>query len=164
MVNPAITIIRDEHRSIASVLKGLLNHVAAVKAGKEEADLFLFKAMFDYIEAVPERIHHPKEDEYLFRFLRRRSEEAGAILDELEAQHVKGREDLADLRKKMAEYESSGDIAAFDRALTAYAESQWDHMGKEDNIVIPLAEKHLTQEDWAAINAAFEVNRSSNAW
>lgn len=164
MVNPAISIIRDEHRSIASVLKGLLNHVAAVKAGKEEADFFLFKAMFDYIEAVPERIHHPKEDEYLFRFLRQRSVESHAVLDELEAQHVKGREDLDDLRKKMAAYEASGDIGPFDQALTAYAEFQWDHMGKEDNIVMPLAEKHLTPEDWATINAAFEVNRSSNAW
>lgn len=164
MINNAIAIIRDEHRSIASVLKGLLNHVAAVKAGTEEADLFLFKAMFDYIEAVPERIHHPKEDEYLFRFLRQRSAEAAAIIEELEAQHVKGREDLAALRKILDDFEKNGDIAPLDKALSAYAESQWDHMGKEDNTVIPLAEKHLTAEDWAAINAAFEVNRTHNAW
>ncbi|HEX5394398.1 MAG TPA: hemerythrin domain-containing protein [Rhodocyclaceae bacterium] len=164
MINNAIAIIRDEHRSIASVLKGLLNHVAAVKAGKEEADLFLFKAMFDYIEAVPERIHHPKEDEYLFRFLRQRSSEAAAILDELEAQHVKGREDLAELRKILDDFDQSPNIHALDKALTAYAESQWDHMGKEDNVVIPLAEKYLTAEDWTAINTAFEVNRNHNAW
>jgi hypothetical protein len=31
-------------------------------------------------------------------------------------------------------------------------------MGKEEQALLPLAEKHLTAEDWAAIEAAFAAN------
>jgi branched-chain amino acid transport system ATP-binding protein len=159
----AIAVIRDEHRSIASVLKGLVNHVGEVRAGRMTPDFPLFAAMFDYIEAVPERIHHPKEDEYLFRFLRARCPEARAVLDDLEAQHVQGAEDLARLRRDLESFRDGGPLAPFDQALVAYAEFQWEHMGKEENVVLPLAEEHLTAEDWQIIDAAFRTNRDK-AW
>ena len=38
----------------------------------------------------PEKLHHPKEDAYLFRKLRERTSEFDATLDELERQHVDG--------------------------------------------------------------------------
>jgi hemerythrin-like domain-containing protein len=159
----AITIIRDEHRSIASVLKGLLDHIARVRAGTEEADFALFAAMFDYIEAVPEKVHHPKENEYLFRLLRHRDPDAATILDVLEAQHEEGGELLEALRRKLAAWRDGGSFEAFDQALSAYAEFTWDHMGKEENLVIPRAEKSLTAEDWQVIDSAFAANRGS-AW
>jgi len=158
-MHTAITILCDEHRSIAAVIKGLLNHVARVKDGAEEPDFALFGAMFDYIEVMPERIHHPKENEYLFRFLRMRDPESTAILDLLEAQHESGAELLEELRKKLADYGNGGKLAPFDLALTAYAELNWDHMNKEENIVIPRAEKSLTQADWEIIDNAFATNR-----
>jgi hemerythrin-like domain-containing protein len=155
----AISIIKDEHRSIAAVINGLLSHIREVKAGQKEPDFYLFSAMFDYIQAFPERVHHPKEDEYLFRFLRMRCKDAHPILDELEAQHVKGRGLLNDLRQKLSEYRESGNLDAFDKALNAYVEFQWDHMRKEEEIVLPLAEQHLTTEDWEAIDFAFQANK-----
>ena len=97
-MNTAISILCDEHRSIAAVLKGLLDHVAHVKDGAQAPDFMLFMSMFDYIETLPEKIHHPKENDYLFRFLRMRDPESAPILDMLEAQHETGGELLADLR------------------------------------------------------------------
>ena len=87
----ALSIIADEHRSLAAELKGLQAHVAEARAGRVSADFHLAGAMLDYIQAFPERLHHPKEDEYLFRFLRLRSAEAASVLHELEAQHTGGR-------------------------------------------------------------------------
>ena len=79
-----LAIIKDEHHSMASVIKGLLNHVTAIRKGDMEPDVFLFAAMFDYIEAYPDRLHHPKEDDYLFPKLRSRSREAAELIDTLE--------------------------------------------------------------------------------
>lgn len=155
----AIAIIKDEHRSMAAVVKGLQNHLAEAQAGRIEADPHLCQAMFDYIEALPEKLHHPKEDEYLFRFLRQRTREADAILDELESQHSKGGDLLSALRRKLQAFKETGELAPFQRALEAYADFQWDHMRKEEDIVIPLAERHLTDEDWSAIDTAFAANR-----
>lgn len=162
-MNTAIATLLDEHRSIAAVLKGLLNHVVRVKEGTEEPDFALFSAMFDYIEAIPERVHHPKENEYLFRFLRMRDPASAPILDQLEVQHEAGGELLEDLRQQLAAYRDGGKLAPFDQALNAYAEFNWDHMSKEENIVIPRAEKVLTEADWQIIGAAFATNRYS-AW
>ena len=162
-MNTAISILCDEHRSIAAVLKGLLNHVARVKGGTEAPDFALFTAMFDYIEVIPERVHHPKENEYLFRFLRIRDPESAPILDLLEAQHETGGELLEDLRTKLAGYRDEGKFELFDLALTKYAEFNWDHMSKEETVVFPRAEKSLTEADWQIINTAFATNRG-NTW
>jgi len=162
-MNATITIIKDEHRSMAAVLKGLINHLDEVQSGREEPDVHLILAMLDYIQAFPERLHHPKEDEYLFRFLRLRSQEADGILDALEAQHVQGVEFLNRLRLQLEKYRESGNVDAFDKALRDYAEFHFEHMRQEEDLVLPLAEKHLTSEDWQTIEAAFSVNRD-RAW
>jgi hemerythrin-like domain-containing protein len=159
-VTAAISIIKDEHRSIAAVVKGLTSHISEVKAGRTNPDFYLCSAMFDYIQAFPERLHHPKEDEYLFRFLRIRCREAHPILDELEAEHAQGGDLLNNLRQKLNEYRESGNSDAFDEALNAYVEFQWEHMRKEEEIVLPLAERHLTTEDWEAIDSAFRANQN----
>jgi len=155
----AIAIIKDEHRSMASVIKGLLDNVAAIRSGNMEPDVYLFSAMFDYIEAYPDRLHHPKEDEYLFRFLRQRSPAAHAILDELQEEHAKGAEFLDNLRRALASYKKDANLDAFEAALKAYAEFYWNHMAKEEKFVLPLAAEHLTVEDWQAIDTAFQANR-----
>jgi hemerythrin-like domain-containing protein len=159
----AIAIIKDEHQSMGAVLKGLQAHVEAVREGRDKPDFPLFQAMFDYIETIPDRVHHPKEDEYLFRLLRLRSDEANVILDELEGQHDVCATLLASVRKAMQTWRDGGELAGFERSLQAYAAFLWEHMRKEEEIVLPLAERHLTGEDWDAIHAAFQANRSQ-AW
>jgi hemerythrin-like domain-containing protein len=67
MQNPAgeaIEIIKDEHRSMGAVVKGMQARVAAVKAGTEPPDAYLLRARLDYVEMMPDRVHHPKEDEF----------------------------------------------------------------------------------------------------
>lgn len=155
----AISIIKDEHRSIAAVLNGLLGHVGNVTAGRAKPDFHLSAAMLDYIQAYPERLHHPKEDEYLFRFLRMRCVDAKPVLDTLEAQHTEGSELLAALRATLERSRAAGDYAAFAPALDAYAKFQWEHMRIEEEVVLPLAERNLTPEDWQTIDAAFQASK-----
>lgn len=159
----AIDIIKDEHKSMGAVLKGLQAHLEAVREGRDKPDYPLFQAMFDYIETIPDRVHHPKEDETLFRLLRLRTQEADVILDELEGQHQVCANLLASVRRAMGAGRESGDLTAFARSLDTYAEFLWEHMRKEEEIVLPLAERHLTSQDWEAIQAAFQANRSQ-AW
>ena len=81
----AIQIIEDEHRSLAAVLHGLLYLVREIQVRGEPPDFELLGAMLNYIEAFPERFHHPKEDAYLFRKLRERDPSPAALLDQLES-------------------------------------------------------------------------------
>ncbi|MBT0963821.1 hemerythrin domain-containing protein [Denitromonas iodatirespirans] len=155
----AIDIIKDEHRSMGAVIKGLQAQVSAAQNGDEAPDFFLFGAMLDYIEALPDRVHHPKEDEYLFRFVRLRSAEAAAILDTLEAEHARCAELLAGLRQALGAARDSSDLSGFAAALDHYASFLWAHMRMEEEQILPLAAAHLTDEDWQVIDAAFAANR-----
>ena len=71
-----IDIIHDEHRALASVLQALRFIVGEIRSGKTQPDFRLLAAMVDYITQVPDKIHHPKEDDYLFPRLPSRSAEA----------------------------------------------------------------------------------------
>ena len=156
----AIDIIRDEHRSFAAVLEGLLHLAGEIRAGRGEPDFALFAAMLDYIEAFPEKLHHPKEDEYVYARLRQRRPDAGALLDHLAAEHVRGRALIAGLTGALVDYREGtpGAFAAFDSALKQYADFHWEHMRKEEEEVFPLAQAALTPDDWREIDAAFASN------
>ena len=154
----AIRIIRDEHRSLAAVVYGLLYLVREIREHGARPDFALLGAMIYYIDAFPERNHHPKEDRYLFRLLRARCPEASTMLDGLIREHVIGAEKIRALAQALTRYQQGGDaeFPAFAHAVETYAEFHWEHMRKEEHDVMPLAEAHLTAGDWEAIDAAFE--------
>jgi len=116
-----------------------------------------FGAMVYYIDAFPERFHHPKEDRYLFRALRLRCPEANALLDRLEQEHRIGAHKIRTLEQMLARYQNGGEreFAQFAAAVDDYANFHWKHMGTEESEVLPLAKKHLTREDWDSIDKAF---------
>ena len=50
------------------------------------------------------------------------------------------------------------DLATLEQAVSRYAQFIWDHMGREEGVILPAAQKYLTDEDWAAIDGAFATN------
>lgn len=155
----AITIIQDEHRAITAVIEGLRHLLAEVAAGRLVVDHRLLAAMFGYIEAFPERLHHPKEDEHLFARLRVRRPDVAPLLDGLAREHTVGRERFADLKALWLRYrDDPAVLPAFVEAVERYAHFHWRHMRREEDEVLPLAARSLAPEDWAAIDAAFASN------
>jgi hemerythrin-like domain-containing protein len=156
----AIDIILDEHRSLAAVLHGLLYLVRAIDHGKMDADFKVMGAMVYYIDAFPERLHHPKEDEYLFKLLRLRHPDAGALLDRLHADHQAGVIKIRELEHALSRFEHGGRdrFPAFAAAVEAYAAFHWQHMRSEEEEILPLARQHLLPDDWKVIDEAFAGN------
>lgn len=155
----ALTIIRDEHRALASVMKGLEYLTDQYRQGLLEPDFGLLRALLQYIEQYPDKLHHPKEDGYLFPILRERDAQAAAALDELEAQHRQGPAVIAGVREALARFEADRTtLPALAAAVTGYAQFQWAHMRLEEEQILPLAEKALLPADWGRIDAAFVGN------
>ena len=152
--NRVVSIIHAEHRSLSAVLWSL-NYL--VRGTGTEPDFELLSLMIDYIDLFPERLHHPKEDQHLFTALRMRAADAAAILQELTAEHARGAHMIDDLRYALARYRLAGadGRAQFAAAVHAYVQFHLEHMRKEEEAVLPLAERVLTQDDWRAIDAAF---------
>jgi branched-chain amino acid transport system ATP-binding protein len=157
----AIKIIKAEHRSIAAILHGLCFLVGEIEGGRRQPDFVLLAAMLRYLKEFPDRVHHPKEDDYLYRAIRRRSEEGAVILDELESEHETGRRLTVELEAALNGYTAdiSGGLPVFSAKLRAYSDFHWQHMSKEEDVVMPIARKVLLAEDWAEIDNAFLSNR-----
>ncbi len=159
-MHKSLTVIREEHRALAGVLHALQYLVEQIDQGKRTPDFELLSAMVSYILAFPVRLHHPKEDEYLFSALRSRDAAVAPVLDELEAEHAKDRALAQDLQDTLRQYQrDAGARPAFAASVGRYAAFQWAHMRKEEDVILPAAERALLPGDWAAIDSAFESNQ-----
>jgi nucleotide-binding universal stress UspA family protein/hemerythrin-like domain-containing protein len=155
----AIGTIRDEHRSLAAVILALQRLMQAAIASGEPPAFDLLRAMLYYIEHFPERLHHPKEEAFLFCKLAQRTRDCDAVIEQLRQQHGQGAELFARLRNALAGYEAGSVRAeAFSASIDTFARSQWEHMRAEEMVIMPSALMHLLPVDWVEVVAAFHDN------
>jgi branched-chain amino acid transport system ATP-binding protein len=153
-------VLHDEHLAIAAVMQALQHLARLAQDPGVKADFRAFHAMIHYIDAFPERLHHPKEDLVLFARLWDRSAEARPLVERLKAEHVEGARLVRDLEAAVRKYEEAWPRGAqdFAAAVQAYADFHWRHMRCEEQELLPLAERALSEEDWAAVERAFAQN------
>ena len=153
----AMRILMDEHQSLAAIIHAIRHMIKEIGAGRLQPDFKLLAAMVHYLDAYPEKRHHPKEDAYLFAPLRARTHDADAVLDKLEAEHADAEARIAVLEAAVKAYaqDPAGAFEAFKTAFNAYAEFYRTHMMTEEREVLPLIRKHFTAEDWDRANAGF---------
>jgi len=156
----ALRIILDEHEQLSVVTHGMQYYVRLIDKGEPAPGLMVFRAMLYYIQEYPEKVHHPKEDQYLFARLRDRTNELDETLAELASQHMQGEKLVRELQQALARYEEEGSSAfpAFRDLVESYAKFYFRHMRLEEELILPAAKRLLTQEDWAGIDAAFAGN------
>jgi hemerythrin-like domain-containing protein len=160
-MSKVLDIIRDEHRSIRAVLDGLGYLAHKSLTGKSRVDPRAFRAMLHYLETYAERMHHPKEDLYLFSALRQFGPKIEALVDSLESDHAGGERALRDLDHCLARCEESGEnhYVPFALAVEDFVQGYLLHMRREEEEVFPLALQLLGPGDWAVIDRAFAENR-----
>ncbi|MDP3841967.1 MAG: hemerythrin domain-containing protein [Oxalobacteraceae bacterium] len=156
----AIRVIQDEHDRLSAVIHGMQYFVRAINKTAKAPEPKVFRAMMLYISEYPEKVHHPKEDQYLFSRLRLRTDQVNQTLDELESQHAQGESQAHALECALTHYELEGAAAfqPFFDMVEAYAKFYFSHMGMEEDAVLPAAVKFLTPDDWAVIDAQFAAN------
>ena len=157
----AMRILMDEHQSLAAIIHAIRHMIKEIGAGRLQPDPDLLGHMIEYITQVPDKLHHPKEDEVLFRILREHVPEACSLIDKLQADHVEGARHTGQLETALARYRSEGGpaFAAFETLARGYVDAMTRHIRLEEAELLPLARKGLSATDWAEIDAAFEANR-----
>ena len=164
----AIGIICDEHRSLAAVMHAWMHALADAREAGTAVDAKLMRAIVRYVQQFPVKLHHPKEQEHLFRRLRERTTHCNTLLDELDREHERDHQfvaELAQLVEALAATDPEGRLRAtraLEDAVARYATFLWNHLGCEEGIILPAAQRHLLPEDWAAIDAAFSENGDPN--
>lgn len=156
----AISIIRAEHRVLGAVINNLKAMLLEVQAGRMKMDFSLFWAMVYYIDVFPDRLHHPKEDDWLFAILKKRTQLADNLIDALQSQHQAEPAALAGIRRDLGNFEAGvpASLDALQATVAAYADFTWKHLRAEESELLPLAESHLLASDWDTIFHAFSKN------
>ena len=161
MSHATLTIIRDEHQALAAMLRSLGMLLAEHRRKGVPPDFGVLRAMLLYVDEFPEKLHHTKESELLFPMLRARSAEAADVLDKLDRDHAQGEKAIRDLEHDLLAYEVLGGdrAASFEKSVNRYIDFYLAHMRIEESQVLPLAQRVLTDADWAELDAAFMKNR-----
>jgi hemerythrin-like domain-containing protein len=165
MTHEALRVIREEHATLAAMLQSLMQMVrrgSEVNGQDDSARFFdVLRAMLFYIDEFPEKHHHPKESDLLFPRVVKAAPHTMATIDQLERDHMRGEPRVRELMHLLLAWELLGDgrRQAFIDEVTRYVDFYLEHMRLEETIVLPEAEKHLTEADWHALNAAFATNQ-----
>jgi hemerythrin-like domain-containing protein len=155
-----LRMIHDEHRSISAVLSGLRELARTAADPAVRPQFGVFQAMIQYVNEYPERLHHPKEERFLFTPLVQREPSAKRLVDALVREHDKGARLMRELQRALLRFEIHWPrgAAEFADAVKTYSDFHWGHMRKEEKELLPLAERSLTAADWRAAQRAFAGN------
>ena len=165
-LHPTLQIIRDEHSALSAVLRSIGLLLSEHRRRGTLPDFTVLRAMLFYIDEFPERVHHTKESQLLFPKLRARSGELGEVLDRLDHDHGDSEGAVRELEHELLGLEMMNDAPdgesrrlRFEQTMQEYIASYLEHIRTEESLVLPLAERVLTQADWKELDAAFMQNR-----
>lgn len=160
-MRPSMRVLAREHLALRALARIIaLESELLRRDGRVDVDLL--QNIAAYIGEFPNRIHHPKEEDFLFRCMRVRApERCGPILDRLRIEHVKEGESIARFLAALAAFRGGDAGAAETLADVAanYAKHLERHIEFENTQAFPLAEEVLQEADWAEIDAAFARNQ-----
>jgi hemerythrin-like domain-containing protein len=165
MTHEAVRVIRDEHASLSAMLQSLLHMVRmgpdASNGGSSPERYFdVMRAMLFYIDAFPEKNHHPKESNLLFPRLARAAPHLMPTIEQLERDHMGGEMRVRELMHLLMAWEYMGELhrAAFESEAQRYVAFYLEHMKLEETALLPVAEAVLADDDWRVLDGAFASN------
>jgi len=151
-------ILKHEHQIILLVLDAAEQEVRQIQStGKVRTEKV--DKMLDFFRNFADRCHHAKEEDLLFVKMQERGiPVAGGPIAVMLHEHNEGRQRVKAVAEALPRA-ASGDasaIASVTDNLSAYVQLLRAHIGKEDNILYPMADRVFTPEDQQALAAEFD--------
>lgn len=161
MTSKAIKIISEEHQALSAMLYSLEMMSKRPSENTTASDFEVMRAMIFYISEFPEKLHHTKESESLFPMVAAKSPEVREVIKELDEQHAQGEKAVHDLLNHLVAWEMIGSARqqAFINEVQKYKDFYLEHMRTEINVVLPVAQEVLSEDDWEILDSIFEQNK-----
>jgi hemerythrin-like domain-containing protein len=156
----SLQTIRDEHASLAAMLQSMRMMIERGPSDDRRNFFDVVRAMLFYIDEFPERLHHPKESNLLFPKVVKAAPKVMGAIDKLERDHMYSEKAARDLQHLLLSWELLGATRrqAFEDAFKKYVDFYLEHMQLEESVILPEAERCLSEEDWAILDKAFAEN------
>jgi hemerythrin-like domain-containing protein len=147
-----------EHRLIEQMLN-VIQHTLGQTERTQTIDPYFVDTAVDFIRVYADRTHHGKEEDILFRDLRKKhlSDEDLHVMEELIEDHIFSRGTTKALVEANMRYRG-GNAAAL-REVTTHLKTLVDfypkHIKKEDEIFFPASRAYFSNEEDQAMLAEF---------
>ncbi|NDZ18150.1 hemerythrin [Variovorax sp. WS11] len=157
----AIQLIREDHESLAMVLRALREAVEQARHCGRPPDFDALRAMVFYLDEMPARVHHASESELLFPRIRERCPALRPVLDRLDAEHERGESAVRELEHALTAWELMGEARreAFELLVQTHVDVYLGHMEVEESYVLPVAVDYLSPADWRELAEALTHQR-----
>lgn len=151
-------ILCEEHEIVKTLTRVLENICGRLKSGEKVEPQHVEDAIF-VIKGFADRAHHMKEEDLLFPAM----ESAGLskeemLVEAITTEHDLGRGYVRGIGDALMHY-SLGDTRAglvLCENTGKYVKLIAEHMAKEEDVVFPLADKHLSEVAKRELTQAFE--------
>ena len=153
-LSSSIALWQGEHANFATLLDLLEDQLDLFHQAEKPDYQMMLDIMF-YMTHYPDVLHHPRED-LAFARISELEVNSRPIVDDLAEQHLRLKEFGGALVRSL-ENIVDGSITSRERVEVpgrAYIAEFRSHMRKEEEAILPLAAKLLSEADWAAIGAA----------
>jgi len=136
-----------EHEYVKLVVGAMDDEVAYIeRTGRVHAERVA--QMIDFTRNFTDGDHHAKEEDLLFPLLEERSAAAGGTVSVLLSEHAAARGCIRAIDAALPDAEGSEEArGVIAENLKLYAFLLPLHIGKEDTVLFPLADKVLDQDD-----------------
>jgi len=147
-----------EHRLIEQMLNVIRRTLERVEQ-TQSIDPYFVDTAVDFIRVYADHTHHGKEEDILFRDLRKKplSDEDRKVMEELIGDHIFGRSTTKALVEANVRYRSGNEAALGE--VTACLKTLIDfypkHIKKEDEVFFPASQTYFTREEDQAMLAEF---------
>ena len=150
-------ILTDEHRLILEVLDCLEAAASRLDDGDAIDPAFFLEAA-EFASGFADRCHHAKEEDILFVAMTARDmpQDSGPVAVMLH-EHEEGRRYTAAFRSAAERLQAGDAGAAADivRNVFDYVELLREHIHKEDNVLFPMAEQVVPEDEMRAVAEEF---------
>ena len=160
-------VLSEEHQIILKVIDAVLHECRAIENGKP-FDSKYFIEVIDFIKNYADKFHHAKEEDILFK----------AMLESIENLHcnpiptmLHEHEAGRDYVKGMEEGLSISNANQVVENAIGYCSLLQNHIYKEDNVLYPMAEEALSDEEkdmvlkrYSQVEKSFTENTSMDKY
>ncbi len=153
-------ILSEEHQTILKVIDAALKECTEIENGKA-LKLEFFQKTIDFIKNYADKFHHAKEEDILFKTMLENAENLHCNpIPVMLHEHDEGREFVKGMEKGISE----NNTEALIEQTRGYCILLQNHIYKEDNVLYPMAEEALSDEQKDLVNQKYqEVEVKLNA-
>lgn len=149
--------LKTEHQAVLLSLD-ILEHISHQIQSGNVTDLADLKALYEILTVFVDKCHHGKEENVLFpALIQLGMPRDGGPVGVMLAEHDNGRAYIKGIGEAIQASESGNTAAlnAFAENALGYATLMRQHIYKEDNILYPMADMHLSDIEQNALTQSF---------